>query len=95
MKIGAPWPTVAEAEVAKLRVRRLPNHQTARTHPPRIRIVENHDPIVGGEPDIAFDSGARFDCRGERDQAVLRKARAIMQAAVGEPLRSWIERIRT
>ena len=56
--------------------------------------MEHDNSVVRGEPDVAFDSGARFERGSEGDQAVLWKARAIVQAAVGEPLRTWVERIR-
>ena len=55
--------------------------------------MEDEDLVVGGQPQVAFDARADFERGGEGDQAVLGKARAIVQAPVGEALRARIERI--
>jgi len=63
-------------------------------YPNGVRIVENHDPIVGRESEIAFDSAAEFKGAGKGGQTVFRKAGAVVQAPVCKTERTRIERIR-
>ena len=56
--------------------------------------MKNDDSIISGQPHVALDSGTGFKRGGEGDQAVLGKARAIVQPAVREAPRARIERIR-
>jgi hypothetical protein len=56
--------------------------------------MEDDDLAVGGEPEVALDSGAHLEGSGESDDAVLGKARAIVQPAMREPRGPGIERIR-
>ena len=56
--------------------------------------MEHDDLVVGRQPEIAFDARADLERGGEREQAVFGKSGAIVQAAVREPLRAGIERIR-
>ena len=68
--------------------------QRAGAHPPGIRVVENDNAIVRGQPEVAFDPRAALERGRERDQAVLRKCGAAMQAAMGESGRAGVERVR-
>jgi hypothetical protein len=56
--------------------------------------VEDDGAVIGSQPEIAFNSGAQFQCRSEGGQAVFGKARAVMQAAVCETRSAGVEWIR-
>jgi hypothetical protein len=56
--------------------------------------VEDEDPIVGRQPEVAFNSGAELQGGCESEQAVFGETGAIVQAAVREPRWAGIERIR-
>jgi hypothetical protein len=54
--------------------------------------VKYHDLIVGGQAEVALDSGADLYRGGKGSQAILGR-RCAVQPAVGEPVRARIERI--
>ena len=56
--------------------------------------MKDEDPVVGGEPQVAFDPGAEFDGGGEGGKAVLRGTSIKVQAPVREPPGTRVERIR-
>ena len=56
--------------------------------------MKDEDPVVGGQAKIAFDPGTDFQRSSKGEQAVLGKSRAIVQAPVGEPLRTGVEGVR-
>ena len=56
--------------------------------PPRVGVVEDDDLVVGGQPQVAFDPGAELERGGEREQAVLGNAGAVMQPAMREARRA-------
>lgn len=56
--------------------------------------MEDEHLVVGRKPEVAFDPAAELESAGEGNQAVLRKARPIMQAPVREAERTRIERVR-
>jgi hypothetical protein len=57
--------------------------------------MEYDQSVVGGEPEIAFDPGAKIDRRTECWQRVFRNGGTEMQSAVSESARTRIEWIRT
>ena len=50
--------------------------------------MKDNDPVVGCEPQVAFDPGVSLERRGEGEQAVLGESRAVVKAAMGEPGRA-------
>jgi len=56
--------------------------------------MENDNLIVGGQAEIALNSGAQLQCSSEGDEAILGKSGAMMQAPVRESGPAGIERIR-
>ena len=85
---------LADAQARKITPAAPPNPDGACADSQGIRVVEDDDPVVGGEPQIALDSAAEFERGCESRQAVLGKAGTIMQAPVGEAERTRIERVR-
>jgi len=60
----------------------------------RVRVMKDDDLVVRSQSQIALDARAKPERGSERDQAVLGKARAVMETAVGEPPRAWVQRVR-
>ncbi len=87
------WP-LSHSKPAKLSVGRCADSQWARAYPPGVGIVENEDPIVCGQPQVAFDAGPDLEGGGDGKQAVFGETGAIVQAAVCEPRWAGIERVR-
>lgn len=85
---------LADPKPRELLQRGLADLQRTRAHAPAVRIVEDDDMVVGGEPQVALDSGTHFERGGEGDEAVLRKARTIVDAPVRKSGRAGIERVR-
>jgi len=85
---------LANAESRQLVPTRFANSQRTSANSPRVGIVKDNDSTVGGESQIALDATTAFKRGRKGDQAVLRKARAGMQAAVGEPTGPRIEWVR-
>ena len=56
--------------------------------------MEHEDLVVGRQPEVAFDTGAKLQRGGEGEQAILGESGTMMQAAVREAGRAGIERIR-
>jgi len=56
--------------------------------------MKNENLIICSQSEIAFDSGTHFKRCSEGEQAVFRKAGAVMEAAVSETPRSRVEGIR-
>ena len=60
---------------AEFAERRLADSQRARAHPPGVGIVKDDDPIVGGQPQVAFDPGAKLERRRRRRSGCFREIR--------------------
>jgi len=85
---------LANPQPAKLRVAGFADDKRTGTHPPPICVVKDDDLVVACQAHVAFDTRARFERSGERNQAVLGKLRTDVQPTMGEALWAWIERVR-
>jgi hypothetical protein len=52
--------------------------------------MENHNPVIGSKPQVAFDPCARFERGRKREEAVFREAGAVVKAPVRETFRSGV-----
>ena len=72
----------------------LANPQRTPANAQRIRVVEDDELVIRGQPQVALDARAKLKRRSECDQAILGKSGAIMDAAMGETPRTGVERVR-
>ena len=85
---------LSDAETRQLAPAALPDPHRAGADAHGVGIVEDHNPIVCCQPEIALNARAFFQRGGECDQAILGECRTEMQSAVGETDRTGIERVR-
>ena len=84
----------ADPQAGKIPPSRLADPKRAPAKPSRVCVVKEHNVIIGGKPEVAFDAGPDLERRSERSQRIFRNRRAEMKAAVGKTRRPGIERVR-